>query len=165
MGSVTAWIDETVEWCGGLEQLRVVCGVSGDGLWRRKASQRLSLPRLPSSGWNLPGWELSLAVLCVEAMAKMSSLNETGLKKQSSIEAEPQTLSSQQIEFAREIALYVISTKSFEEAMEIFTQGLEPVVAKHGMDDELVSIPDDEEQDYHFTDPLQRFRDIVTAPF
>ncbi|KAL9248456.1 hypothetical protein AKJ16_DCAP00557 [Drosera capensis] len=98
-------------------------------------------------------------------MAKMSSLNGTGMKKQSSIEAEPQTLSNQQIKFAREIALYVLSTKSFEEATEIFTQGLEPVVANQTMDDELVTIPDDEEKGYHFTDQLQRFRDIVTAPF
>ncbi|CAN6326025.1 unnamed protein product [Urochloa humidicola] len=44
-----------------------------------------------------------------------------------SIEWEPKTLTLDQIKFAREAALYVVSTKTEEEAIRIFTEGLKPV--------------------------------------
>ncbi|TVU51098.1 hypothetical protein EJB05_02505 [Eragrostis curvula] len=44
-----------------------------------------------------------------------------------SIEMEPKTLTLDQIKYAREAALYVVSTKSEEEAIRIFTAGLKPV--------------------------------------
>ncbi|CAN6349155.1 unnamed protein product [Urochloa humidicola] len=44
-----------------------------------------------------------------------------------SIEWEPKTLTLDQIKFAREAALYVMSTKTEEEAIRIFTEGLKPV--------------------------------------
>ncbi|WVZ88763.1 hypothetical protein U9M48_035239 [Paspalum notatum var. saurae] len=46
-----------------------------------------------------------------------------------SIEWEPKTLTLDQIKFAREAALYVVSTKTEEEAIRIFTEGLKPVRA------------------------------------
>uniref|UniRef100_A0A0E0FAC5 Uncharacterized protein n=1 Tax=Oryza meridionalis TaxID=40149 RepID=A0A0E0FAC5_9ORYZ len=44
-----------------------------------------------------------------------------------SIEMEPKTLTLDQLKFAREAALYVLSTKPAEEAIRIFTEGLKPV--------------------------------------
>ncbi|KAJ1265117.1 hypothetical protein BS78_08G054400 [Paspalum vaginatum] len=44
-----------------------------------------------------------------------------------SMEWEPKTLTLDQIKFAREAALYVVSTKTEEEAIRIFTEGLKPV--------------------------------------
>ncbi|CAN6357852.1 unnamed protein product [Urochloa humidicola] len=44
-----------------------------------------------------------------------------------SIEWEPKTLTLDQIKFAREAALYVVSTKTEEEVIRIFTEGLKPV--------------------------------------
>ncbi|KAF8658100.1 hypothetical protein HU200_059566 [Digitaria exilis] len=45
----------------------------------------------------------------------------------SSMECEPKTLTLDQIKFAREAALYVMNTKTEEEAIRIFTEGLKPV--------------------------------------
>ncbi|GAB2277306.1 hypothetical protein Dimus_012014 [Dionaea muscipula] len=105
------------------------------------------------------------------------------IQKKSSIETEPQTLSVQQIEFARDAALYVINTRSFEEALQIFTQGLQPVVLVGKQDDDGAEMADSDEEeeeeeeeeedyyyfpDYHFNDLLlrpRRFKDTVTAPF
>lgn len=44
------------------------------------------------------------------------------LERKSSIETEPMTLHLDQIENAREEALFVMKTKTFEEAMDIFTK-------------------------------------------
>lgn len=44
------------------------------------------------------------------------------LQRKSSIETEPMTLDFDQIENAREEAMYVIKTKTFQEAMDIFTK-------------------------------------------
>ncbi|XP_043719464.1 uncharacterized protein LOC122667277 [Telopea speciosissima] len=52
------------------------------------------------------------------------------IERTSSIESEPRTLTMNQIQFAREAALYVMQTKSIEEALSIFTKGLEPVVVR-----------------------------------
>ncbi|XP_043726236.1 uncharacterized protein LOC122672806 [Telopea speciosissima] len=51
------------------------------------------------------------------------------IERKSSIENEPRTLNMSQLQFAREAALYVAETTSFEEALRIFTKGLEPVVS------------------------------------
>ncbi|XP_062202916.1 uncharacterized protein LOC133905200 [Phragmites australis] len=53
------------------------------------------------------------------------------------MEWEPRTLTFDQIKYAREAALYVVSTKTEEEAIRIFTEGLKPVqmtVRKCSMD-------------------------------
>ncbi|BAF29348.1 uncharacterized protein [Oryza sativa Japonica Group] len=47
--------------------------------------------------------------------------------RMASIEMEPKTLTLDQLKFAREAALYVLSTKPAEEAIRIFTEGLKPV--------------------------------------
>ncbi|XVE86543.1 hypothetical protein DITRI_Ditri18aG0041600 [Diplodiscus trichospermus] len=44
------------------------------------------------------------------------------IDRKSSIESEPRTLSFDQIQCAREAAMYVLSTRSIEEAMTIFTK-------------------------------------------
>uniref|UniRef100_J3NBY4 Uncharacterized protein n=1 Tax=Oryza brachyantha TaxID=4533 RepID=J3NBY4_ORYBR len=53
------------------------------------------------------------------------SMAATG--RMSSMELEPKTLTLDQLNFAREAALYVLSTKPAEEAIRIFTDGLKPV--------------------------------------
>ncbi|KAK0605616.1 hypothetical protein LWI29_028909 [Acer saccharum] len=50
-----------------------------------------------------------------------------GIDRKPSIETEPRTLSIDQIHYAREAALYVMRTSSIEQAMTIFTQGLQAV--------------------------------------
>lgn len=44
------------------------------------------------------------------------------LERRSSIETEPMTLHLDQLENAREEAIYVMKTKTMEEAMDIFTK-------------------------------------------
>ncbi|XP_008674411.1 uncharacterized protein [Zea mays] len=60
------------------------------------------------------------------AMAATGRAEEAG-RMSSSIEWEPKTLTVDQIKFAREAALYVVSTKTEEEAIRIFTEGIKPV--------------------------------------
>ncbi|CAD6268120.1 unnamed protein product [Miscanthus lutarioriparius] len=68
----------------------------------------------------------ALAEMAVTATATTSSrVEEAG--RMSSIEWEPKTLTLDRIKFAREAALYVVSTKTEEEAIRIFTEGLKPV--------------------------------------
>ncbi|CAA2961492.1 ATP-dependent zinc metalloprotease FTSH 10, mitochondrial-like [Olea europaea subsp. europaea] len=50
------------------------------------------------------------------------SAMEIGIERQSSIEKEPLTLNIDQIQFAREAALYVMNNRSIEEALRIFTK-------------------------------------------
>ena len=45
-----------------------------------------------------------------------------GMERQTSIETEPMTLTINQLQFAREAALYVMNTRSMEEALSIFTE-------------------------------------------
>ncbi|AQK39814.1 uncharacterized protein LOC100194130 [Zea mays] len=59
------------------------------------------------------------------AMTTVSRVEDAG--RMSSIEWEPKTLTLAQIKFAREAALYVVSTKTEQEAIRIFTEGLKPV--------------------------------------
>ncbi|KAL5205728.1 hypothetical protein ABZP36_033937 [Zizania latifolia] len=48
--------------------------------------------------------------------------------RMSSIELEPKTLTLDQLNYARDVALYVLSTETAEEAIRIFTEGLKPVL-------------------------------------
>ncbi|GMN32987.1 hypothetical protein TIFTF001_003913 [Ficus carica] len=94
------------------------------------------------------------------------------IDRMSSIESEPRTLRMDQIHFAREAALYVLQTRSMEEAMRIFTEGLEPVVSAVGMKKgtilgmELSDEFEFAEQDHHHLNiNPDLIRDVVTAPF
>ncbi|GFP97047.1 hypothetical protein PHJA_001848800 [Phtheirospermum japonicum] len=51
-------------------------------------------------------------------------MDGANMERQSSIEDEPRTLDYNQIEFAREAALYVVNTRSMQEAFRIFTEGV-----------------------------------------
>ncbi|EEF36257.1 conserved hypothetical protein [Ricinus communis] len=53
----------------------------------------------------------------------------SALERQRSIEAEPKTLFANDMNSAREAALEVIAKHSKEEALNIFLEGLRPVVA------------------------------------
>ncbi|XP_039044976.1 uncharacterized protein LOC120184630 isoform X2 [Hibiscus syriacus] len=88
---------------------------------------------------------------------------EAQLHRTSSIECEPRTLSIDQIQGAREAAMYVVSTRTIEEAMSIFTQGLEPVVCPAG--DNIDTTMDLNEMEYFQDLDLQGMRDVVSAPF
>ncbi|GMI67840.1 hypothetical protein HRI_000453300 [Hibiscus trionum] len=88
---------------------------------------------------------------------------EEQLYRTSSIESEPRTLSIDQIQCAREAAMYVLSTRSIEEAITIFTQGLEPVVCVAR--DNMETTMDLNEIDYFQDLNLQGMRDVVSAPF
>ncbi|XP_075498393.1 uncharacterized protein LOC142536889 [Primulina tabacum] len=84
------------------------------------------------------------------------------MERQSSIETEPRTLNVHQFQFAKEAARYVVNTKTLEEALRIFTQGLEPVVRCTEEGGELVK-----EEDHEWCAINEKFgdREIVTAPF
>ncbi|PKU66689.1 uncharacterized protein LOC110110078 [Dendrobium catenatum] len=90
---------------------------------------------------------------------------EMKIERKSSIDKEPQTLFFDQIQYAREAALYVLSTKTMEEALRIFTEGLQPVIIAEGkinFDDKDLSDFIDEHNNFLL---LERFRDIDSAPF
>uniref|UniRef100_A0A7N0TW11 Uncharacterized protein n=1 Tax=Kalanchoe fedtschenkoi TaxID=63787 RepID=A0A7N0TW11_KALFE len=107
------------------------------------------------------------------------------IHRTSSIENEPRTLHINQIEYARKAALYVLNTRSVEEALRIFTDGLEPVKKLSMREEEEEDVRHDgEEWDissigclHHHMHGIGRstsssssssssgFRDIVTAPF
>ncbi|GLT25016.1 hypothetical protein SLA2020_001720 [Shorea laevis] len=82
-----------------------------------------------------------------------------------SIENEPKTLRFHQIECAREAALYVMSTRSIEEAMRIFTEGLEPVasVAKSGNSYAMTEM--EEVDGLNELQQIHGVKDIESAPF
>ncbi|KAJ3703945.1 hypothetical protein LUZ61_007650 [Rhynchospora tenuis] len=92
------------------------------------------------------------------------------LMRQQSIELEPRTLTLEEINCAREAALYVLSTTTPEKAISIFTEGLKPVLNAQRDDDDDDS--DQEEDDNFECDCCMRchaeclrVRDIATAPF
>ncbi|KAM0975481.1 hypothetical protein ACFX13_018793 [Malus domestica] len=89
------------------------------------------------------------------------------IDRKPSIETEPRTLGMEQIEFAREAAKYVVNTKNMEEAMRIFTEGLEPVVSSIQQSGDEVMMASVEEPEY--SEPYYRRprgpREIVSAPF
>ncbi|KAL4183876.1 hypothetical protein AMTRI_Chr11g100490 [Amborella trichopoda] len=84
------------------------------------------------------------------------------LIKQSSLETEPRTLCIEQIQNAREAASYVMNNTSREEALSIFTEGLQPLKKTRG-----VEISDDLEFSSASSGVLLPcpFRDVLTAPF
>uniref|UniRef100_A0ACD5Y866 Uncharacterized protein n=1 Tax=Avena sativa TaxID=4498 RepID=A0ACD5Y866_AVESA len=91
------------------------------------------------------------------------------------MEAEPKTLTLQQLKYAREAALYVVSTKTTEEAIRNFTEGLKPVRGVRKMGSSTTDSSDDDVELDSFEDSTPRVgcchhgcsikRDIVTAPF
>ncbi|PON36077.1 hypothetical protein PanWU01x14_331070 [Parasponia andersonii] len=89
------------------------------------------------------------------------------IDRKSSIESEPRTLRMDQIHFAREAALYVMKTRTVEEAMSIFTEGLETVVSVVGLKKGTLGMDLSEEFEFaeHFQVHLELPRDVVTAPF
>lgn len=89
----------------------------------------------------------------------------TGMGRRSSIETEPRTLNINQIQDAREAALYVVNTKSIEEALSIFTEGLQPVVSVAKNQEGTKMDPIDEICPLISELRSSRFRDIVSAPF
>ncbi|XWS29890.1 hypothetical protein CRYUN_Cryun24cG0069200 [Craigia yunnanensis] len=85
------------------------------------------------------------------------------IDRKSSIESEPRTLNIDQIQCAREAAMYVVSTRSIEEAMSIFTEGLEPVVSVGG--DNMGTMMDLKEMKNLEELQLQGIRDVASVPF
>ncbi|XP_010547900.1 PREDICTED: uncharacterized protein LOC104819498 [Tarenaya hassleriana] len=90
------------------------------------------------------------------------------LERKSSIETEPVTLHLNQMRHAREAAMLVLQTKTMEEAMNIFTQGLEAVREKKRGGGCNVELDDDDDYDLQLM--RQRlvenaYRDTVSAPF
>ncbi|XP_051185585.1 uncharacterized protein [Lolium perenne] len=96
-----------------------------------------------------------------------------------SMEAEPKTLTLQQLNYAREAALYVVSTKTTEEAIRIFTDGLKPVKGVRKMGSSTTDSSDDDVELDSSENSTPRVgggtgcrrhgrsikRDIATAPF
>ncbi|OMO56231.1 hypothetical protein COLO4_35729 [Corchorus olitorius] len=103
----------------------------------------------------------------MEAAVAKSGLRN--IDRKSSIESEPRTLSFHQIQCAREAAMYVVSTRSIEEAMSIFTEGLEPVVSGARADNiGTNTMMDSKEMQFLELEEFQQlheFRDVVSAPF
>ncbi|KAL5555546.1 hypothetical protein UlMin_037782 [Ulmus minor] len=95
----------------------------------------------------------------------MEGASMVRIDRKSSIETEPRTLDMNQIHIAREAALYVLKTRTVEEALSIFTQGLEPVASVVGQNRRM-DIPSEKFDEYggdHLEVP--EFRDVVSAPF
>ncbi|CAN8327241.1 unnamed protein product [Cochlearia groenlandica] len=92
------------------------------------------------------------------------------LQRKSSIDTEPMTLHIDQIESAREEALFVMKTKTFEEAMNIFTKERQDGLIREDEKKEICldlkkndDDDDDEEERLIFLSP--RGWDIASAPF
>ncbi|CAM0874794.1 unnamed protein product [Alopecurus aequalis] len=94
-----------------------------------------------------------------------------------SMEREPKTLSLHELNYAREAALYVLSTHSSQDAARIFTEGLKPVLLasrnstdSDSDDDGDVFDPDafvDDHDARHrqLRGSIPEKRDFATAPF
>ncbi|KAJ6677830.1 hypothetical protein OIU85_008413 [Salix viminalis] len=97
------------------------------------------------------------------------------IDRKPSIEFEPRTLTMDQIQFAREAALYVMNTRTMEAALSVFTEGLEPVVGvarRNGSAVNWMEMMSEEEQYLENEDEdedddveLPGIRDIASAPF
>nr|XP_007159838.1 hypothetical protein PHAVU_002G271900g [Phaseolus vulgaris]ESW31832.1 hypothetical protein PHAVU_002G271900g [Phaseolus vulgaris] len=97
------------------------------------------------------------------------------LGRTSSIEREPRTLNIHQIQSARELAVYILNTKTIEEASRIFTEGLQPVVSGAcclGSDtrmdidlDEELELMNSKDATTQVVSEAAAFRDIASAPF
>ncbi|KAL6641769.1 hypothetical protein ACP70R_019950 [Stipagrostis hirtigluma subsp. patula] len=116
------------------------------------------------------------------APAEMATATTTTAKvraagRMPSIELEPKTLTLDQIKYAREMALYVVSTKTEEEAIRIFTEGLKPVKMSVRKSSSVESSDDDVDldgsdgcdagskggRDHRGRRSVER--DVATAPF
>ncbi|KAI3972805.1 hypothetical protein MKX01_019463 [Papaver californicum] len=95
-------------------------------------------------------------------MEKGSSIQ---IQRKSSIETEPRTLNIHQVHFAREAALFVLNNRSLEEAVSIFTEGLESVSSGDMQKGGHVMLDSDEENDFDDAYDQKTLRDVVTAPF
>ncbi|KAK9673312.1 hypothetical protein RND81_12G159800 [Saponaria officinalis] len=102
----------------------------------------------------------------------MGGIRVARIDRKSSIENEPRTLNFTQIHIAREAALYVVHTRSREEACRIFTEGLEPVDNIGGLTTPMMpksgEFSDEEHDLCSFNNrPFRRTtaKDILTAPF
>ncbi|KAK7318447.1 hypothetical protein RJT34_03149 [Clitoria ternatea] len=87
------------------------------------------------------------------------------LERTSSIEREPRTLGINQIQYARDFAIYILNTKTFEEASRIFTEGLQPVVSAACCMGSSVEMDMGEELEVLNSKDNATFRDIASAPF
>ncbi|CAA7025545.1 unnamed protein product [Microthlaspi erraticum] len=89
------------------------------------------------------------------------------LERKSSIDTEPMTLHFDQIENAREEAICVIKTKTFQEAMDIFTKETQDSLKAREENREKYANKknddDDEEERLVFLSP--HGWDIASAPF
>uniref|UniRef100_A0A0D9XQ67 Uncharacterized protein n=1 Tax=Leersia perrieri TaxID=77586 RepID=A0A0D9XQ67_9ORYZ len=90
-------------------------------------------------------------------------------RRMPSVEWEPKTLSLEDLKYAREAALYVLSTHSPEEAVQIFTEGLQPVVS---ISNNFIDSDSDDDGEMFNPGafvvghgPAVKRRDVVTAPF
>ncbi|WCJ39290.1 hypothetical protein M5689_020288 [Euphorbia peplus] len=92
---------------------------------------------------------------------------EMRIDRKSSIETEPRTLPVEQLEYAREAAIDVMNTRSLEEAVTIFTKGLEPVVSRRRTCDDLEKEKQWHQHQHHhtFRNPNSALREILSAPF
>ncbi|KAK9291533.1 hypothetical protein L1049_019481 [Liquidambar formosana] len=90
-----------------------------------------------------------------------------GIDRKSSIESEPRTLNIDQLQFARDAAMNVMNTRSNEEALSIFTEGLAPVGSVVKQNGNTMVHSDEEEVDYSINQlQLRRgSKDVATAPF
>ncbi|OIV97992.1 hypothetical protein TanjilG_14092 [Lupinus angustifolius] len=80
-----------------------------------------------------------------EAKKKENTKNpSSALEKQLSFE-EPKTLSTREMDKAREEAFKIFTTHSKEEAMKIFTKGLQPVTISKEANADIVASDSDEE--------------------
>ncbi|XP_062096620.1 uncharacterized protein LOC133802335 [Humulus lupulus] len=90
----------------------------------------------------------------------MEGASVVRIDRKSSIDSEPRTLRMDQMHFAREAALYILKTRPVEEAMNIFTEGLEPVTGVVGLKKGTLDMDLSEEFAHS-----ELSRDVVTAPF
>ncbi|KAL8133017.1 uncharacterized protein LOC141712336 [Apium graveolens] len=92
------------------------------------------------------------------------SSSSSSLDRKSSIEREPRTIN---IDFAREQAIYVVNTRSVEEALTIFTKGLQPVTCCRRVEtSDMTNIEEEEERNCTpaITEMFE-MRKIGSAPF
>ncbi|XP_010432560.1 PREDICTED: uncharacterized protein LOC104716811 [Camelina sativa] len=88
------------------------------------------------------------------------------LERRPSIETEPMTLHLDQIENAREEAMFVMKTKTMEEAMDIFTKETHEGLRASGERGRCINLKDeDDDEDERMTFMSPHGWDIATAPF
>ncbi|KAL9459483.1 hypothetical protein AB3S75_002811 [Citrus x aurantiifolia] len=87
------------------------------------------------------------------------------IDRKSSIEAEPRTLGIDQIQYAREAALYVLRTRSIEEAMNVFMEGSERVENVSKETDRTIDCQEELQRLEDGLRPPPALRDVATAPF